>query len=1286
MAGPNDKLIPSLENLVTPVGDELAPVHSPALAKVVNVRLDAIGATRIAAAEGNIAALQDDMSQAQGDIEQLYTLAGTPPPLPDPGGLNFTVSVPENQLTATVSLNANFNASRIFIQKTTDPAPTLDTQGDAVAFTGFSYQLVASTGFGTQDIWYAYAYDEDALQWVKGNPTANNNGSGGFSITPVKTQPDAIADFVIDGETASAFDIGFTAPTISGTVTVSLFMGTYASSTLVASDVNDGDTITGLDGQYFLKAVNDDDPTKFSVSNYQTATLATVVAITSATISNPSVGALNDATLDTLVCSAEPDNYFVTYNDPQQPYIDDARKYAWPNPGFDHIDTGSPIALPALSAYGPTVVRLYVEKDGLISAAYSVTVTATPSAGTTAIQFDSDGATYTNAQSPIIEIPYSRVGDDNDISATINVIDLTSGLTAKRHVDFKYPGSVAFIAAGSNSATLKVPIIKNDIPRGENRQFKLVLSDATGVNAVLGSQVEYTVTITGTDGFHTAYDSENPDVDWNVVEKNQLPIINPQTLTLANSTTIGPGRIDLIGTGLNELFIASKIGVRFQNVDFERAPHGFIRYYQSQGGLIRNCRAGANNLEGATGATKHAFNWEDSAGGGNGCLNCVFVDSAGAMKNWDANATDGHRYNYNTVKSMVNRAALAGTPNAINMIGFQLASGTTGAEIINNIFHAPFGTHVEDIINTYRSRFTSGDHLKVCSNRMLGSQDERQTDLGFSSSGVALQIGDVGTSGNRETGYIDVFDNRVLDAIHSALDNSAGHDIRNRRNKFFNPADRPALQPTYGVQLGIRRQGDAIPGQMYNIEASNNEINTYYRDSSGVVRKLNSSIRFTTGRDGLSPNVAVSSTNLSEGEIIGWDDSQTNVYTVALWEQTGLDGIAGHAGYDYLWEKLVDNASQDNTLPGLVVLGANLLHPTGPGTLFFDQSAGTARWKGYGEVDYGEAVDIASDGTREYPLHSANDDYVINVRVDPSLLPAGDVTLSTYVVTSLILGPHHRYAGPNGDYTGMPDPVTPPVGGSTNPSTPANLTGSANSDGTNSLSWDPSTPQIGYNIVGYEVWRERTSAPTESYARIATVDTTEYTDNDPLLVAGEDYDYQVRAIDDAVPANASAFSSELSLSVYDSTPSNTVPNGEMNTLAEWTASTGSRAVDVSIDPVDGLYKIIMSASATQAGYITDQVPVDASSTYDVYVGYKRSATDLTAKAGRIAIDATSAGAYTGDMANDSLSVQNDTVQEAALVITTGGAQTTCEVTLWLNSSSNPGVDYIKYDYVRFVKR
>lgn len=60
----------------------------------------------------------------------------------------------------------------------------------------------------------------------------------------------------------------------------------------------------------------------------------------------------------------------------------------------------------------------------------------------------------------------------------------------------------------------------------------------------------------------------------------------------------------------------------------------------------------------------------------------------------------------------------------------------------------------------------------------------------------------------------------------------------------------------------------------------------------------------------------------------------------------------------------------------------------GPGSLFFDQSASTLQYRGPGDRDYGEAVDVSSNGT--YTLSSDNPNKRLTVTVTSASLPGAD--------------------------------------------------------------------------------------------------------------------------------------------------------------------------------------------------------------------------------------------------------------------------------------------------------
>jgi fibronectin type 3 domain-containing protein len=160
-----------------------------------------------------------------------------------------------------------------------------------------------------------------------------------------------------------------------------------------------------------------------------------------------------------------------------------------------------------------------------------------------------------------------------------------------------------------------------------------------------------------------------------------------------------------------------------------------------------------------------------------------------------------------------------------------------------------------------------------------------------------------------------------------------------------------------------------------------------------------------------------------------------------------------------------------------------------------------------------------------------------------------------------------------------------PVGDVTAPSVPQNLTASAPSAFSVSLSWDASSDNMA--VAGYDVFRDGSLLT-------AGVSTTGYVDSSVL--ASTTHDYTVRARDTS--ANVSAFSSDASVS----TPAATAPvfaNGfETGDLSGWTSAGG--LVVKSTDVFTGAYGAEASTT-TGATYAKRTLP----STYDD--GYARVA-------------------------------------------------------------------------------
>lgn len=132
--------------------------------------------------------------------------------------------------------------------------------------------------------------------------------------------------------------------------------------------------------------------------------------------------------------------------------------------------------------------------------------------------------------------------------------------------------------------------------------------------------------------------------------------------------------------------------------------------------------------------------------------------------------------------------------------------------------------------------------------------------------------------------------------------------------------------------------------------------------------------------------------------------------------------------------------------------------------------------------------------------------------------------------------------------------TTPP------PSTPNNVTATANSSTSVTVSWSASTDTGGPGLGGYYILRNGT--------QVGSVNATTTTFNDPSVVAGTTYNYTVQAYDTANPADVSAASANAAV---------TTPSGSANSPTvsvpgltdNGTNHGNSVGVNASITPVAG---------------------------------------------------------------------------------------------------------------------
>jgi len=364
-------------------------------------------------------------------------------------------------------------------------------------------------------------------------------------------------------------------------------------------------------------------------------------------------------------------------------------------------------------------------------------------------------------------------------------------------------------------------------------------------------------------------------------------------------------------------------------------------------------------------------------------------------------------------------------------------------------------------------------------NLLWGSQTGWGGQYPASGSQATIQMGDLGDQGPKETGYYTATDNIALDQIHSWYSVSGGHDCKYLRCYGFIAQDNPMVQPTFGQGSGVRRQTDCPPGYLYNVTVKDCKWRIWWTTNEGAVTTTSSMIRWTTALPTSNypgaPNVSID--GVTEQDIVGWDDGQTNDHAITAWDETGADGVAGHAGYNLLWRNLVMTPKHPD-LPGVIVQGCSWDTETGHGTITYSNSAKTLTWAEYGDTA-GAAVSLTAGENRVYYLYSGSSDSTfyeftdgdavkyVAVWVKYSDLPTSDQQIATYCCTSLKLGSVHRYAGIAGDFSIVPTPGEPPIGDVLPPDVPTGLAKDSSTESTITMSCDVTTDNGGGTVAGY---------------------------------------------------------------------------------------------------------------------------------------------------------------------------------------------------------------------------
>ncbi len=964
----------------------------------------------------------------------------------------FAMTVPNNSLSAVVSPPQTLNYTRWLIETDTTATPatndprwatgTVDTTFTLADYDPHKYYLWVETGVGITQV-------------LPVSTQSDNATVEGLVLQAVDTQGPVVGTLTVVAGSVPSSRIKYTLPTPVDNGVGFSYAELYhqvgsspdkEADTLLETNMTlDVQTeLTGLASNFafelYARAYD-------NLGNSSTSNVVTISTDLGVQVSNVVIDAIpvdtTTATVSTFTYTGTPLKYMLTVDDSVAPGLNDTR---W-------VDGApvTPISITGLSV-GAHKVRAYVADSGSVSAPFLVDIVVTQSATSNPIfEFDTDSTLTKEENAEYLQIKVKNVGD---VSAASSVdVSYTEFGPVAVDANYKIVDTTLNFAINDTEKFISLPIVPNNLGiNGVTVRLTLVNPSSGSI----GGLNTHNVVIRGTEGQY-----QTGDMDLNTFVSGLYTAITPTDfrtlLQSSNNSVIDGYRVDWstdpsppVSADTN-----NAVSVTVQNCIFENALQAFLLFQSSGADItIRNCKFKTNNLDAVSTIFKSAivFNFRD--GTGLKVLNCLFEDCNGGIQLWAGTDTAGFVCEYNTLTDMADRVftgSNGGSKSNPSFISFAFSTGVTGLSLSHNIKYSPNGDYVEDHINTVKSRCTAASPGIIEDNLLWGSKDERLPVQPFSGSSACIQLGDVPSGSRTETGYYICQDNVCMDQIHGDfIGVSAGHDIQVLRNFGFNPIDRPALQPTWGVLNRPQRQGGCMPGMMYNITSQDNKAVIYYESSPGgpIIERTSGSYANTGANNaddavngaGQPPNVSLDGTN--EQAIVGATDStDTNLFAIAEWKNPGSDGKDGHSGYDLLWRNYVAHAKHPN-FPAVILQGATGHFTgtvgvdwawndpvTGPGTLSYDAGTGGIKWKAFGD-SYGAEVTV-NTGTiaRTYQLYSGNGDSVW-AYINPVALPSSGVTTySTYTVTQLKLGPYHRYAGIAGDYSVVSTPGSPPTTG-----------------------------------------------------------------------------------------------------------------------------------------------------------------------------------------------------------------------------------------------------------------
>lgn len=250
-----------------------------------------------------------------------------------------------------------------------------------------------------------------------------------------------------------------------------------------------------------------------------------------------------------------------------------------------------------------------------------------------------------------------------------------------------------------------------------------------------------------------------------------------EPVVLENMNLRGPGNL-IFGFGLN-LTVRNTRGYGV-NPNIYGKPTG--RFIDAQ--EILNLKLENNYLEGTGGIYAYIFNGNSAAGQTIKILRNKIKNIDGRLSN-GAGGYLNQRYYFQFVQ-------------------FNRVRSVANVEIAwNEVINEPGQSSLEENINMYSSSGTAASPIKIHDNYLKGAYAiYPATDTNYSGGGILLGDGDASNM-TVAPGYVDVYNNQIIDTSNQGVGIAGGHDHRVYNNRIVSSGRLSNGQPVAAQNVGI---------------------------------------------------------------------------------------------------------------------------------------------------------------------------------------------------------------------------------------------------------------------------------------------------------------------------------------------------------------------------------------------------------------------------------------------------------------------------------------------------